>query len=135
MVRLIFFFNCYLDPNGHFKENVFERIKFEKVGTGNTERNGLSTTFAVGNVTTDSGSTVRAYKNMGSEKGFDTNCHGTTFAKGQLWLNPAEVSETLKGEGFQEIDKSDAKVGDVVVYSETDPEGGDRMRTLRGLHR
>jgi RHS repeat-associated protein len=45
------------------------------------------------------------------------NCHGTTFAQGQLWIENDQVGTMIKGDGYRELGKSEkAQVGDVGIY-------------------
>ncbi len=44
-----------------------------------------------------------------------TDCHGTTFASGQVWINNNQVESLMKGDGYKSTKKP--KAGDVGIYS------------------
>lgn len=44
-----------------------------------------------------------------------SNCHGTTFANGQVWIGNSQVPNLLKGDGYTRTDAP--KSGDVGTYS------------------
>lgn len=79
-------------------------------------------------VETDSGNEVTAWVNNSSGDNAvlgDTDCHGLTFAEGEVWINNEEVPQILKDDGYTDVTSSPAQVGDVVVYydAETDKSG------------
>ncbi|MGB9028714.1 MAG: hypothetical protein WCC27_01235, partial [Acidobacteriaceae bacterium] len=47
--------------------------------------------------------------------GNSADCHGTTFAAGQVWINNDQVGKLIKGDGFSMT--SNPQVGDVGVYT------------------
>jgi RHS repeat-associated protein len=49
--------------------------------------------------------------------GYDnsTDCHGTTFAKGQVWINNNQVEKIIKGDHY--VQTSSPGVGDVGIYT------------------
>jgi hypothetical protein len=50
-----------------------------------------------------------------------TNCHGTTFASGQAWIENDQVGALMKGDRYRELGKSEAaQVGDVGIYGNAD---------------
>jgi hypothetical protein len=80
-------------------------------------------TQQTGSVIADDGTPITAYKNVGPDSGFDTNCHGTTFAHGEYWINNTEVDDLWEHDGYHRLDNpQDARPGDVVLYR--DPEKG-----------
>jgi len=44
-----------------------------------------------------------------------TDCHGTTFAEGQVWIDDPQVPKLLKGDGY--IETATPRPGDIGVYS------------------
>jgi hypothetical protein len=53
------------------------------------------------------------------EKTFDTSsdCHGTTFASGQVWINNDQVGKIIKGDGYRQVTGDEkAQAGDVLIY-------------------
>jgi RHS repeat-associated protein len=59
------------------------------------------------------------------------DCHGTTFAKGQVWINNPEVDKLLEGDGYRKLGgKEAAEAGDVGIYRRIggiDPNGSGRL--------
>ena len=54
-----------------------------------------------------------------------TNCHGTTFAAGQVWIDNLEVGKVLKGDSYRSLSAGEeAQVKDVGMFSQDD--GGGR---------
>ena len=46
-----------------------------------------------------------------------TNCHGTTFASGQVWIENDQVGALMKGDRYRELNKSEnPQEGDVGIY-------------------
>lgn len=45
------------------------------------------------------------------------DCHGVTFAKGQVWINNDQVEKLVKGDNYKEVKRSAPKPGDVGIYS------------------
>jgi len=45
-----------------------------------------------------------------------TDCHGTTFAKGQVWINNDQVPKLIKGDNY--VKTSTPAAGDVGVYTQ-----------------
>jgi RHS repeat-associated protein len=50
-------------------------------------------------VTTNTGTSTTT--RIESDSGNLANCHGTTFASGQVWINDSQVASLLKGDGYQ----------------------------------
>jgi hypothetical protein len=46
-----------------------------------------------------------------------TDCHGTTFAEGQVWINNDQVPKLIKGDNY--VKTSTPAAGDVGVYTQT----------------
>lgn len=44
------------------------------------------------------------------------DCHGYTFANGEVWIDNNQVNNLLRGDGYREVANSQVQVGDVVVY-------------------
>jgi hypothetical protein len=47
--------------------------------------------------------------------GNSADCHGTTFANGQVWINNDQVGKLIKGDGFTVT--TNPQVGDVGIYT------------------
>ena len=66
---------------------------------------------------TDKGRKIPAHKNLGSEDrdpGFDTNCHGLSFADGRFWVNNKHVEAILDDDGYSL--QPSPQVGDIAIY-------------------
>jgi RHS repeat-associated protein len=57
------------------------------------------------------------------------DCHGWTFAKGQVWINNDQVPTILKGDGYQKT--ATPGVGSVGIYSNS--EGAQHSVTVTGV--
>lgn len=68
---------------------------------------------------------IPAYKNLSDDKGYDTNCHGITFAEGKYWVNNNIVEGLLSAEGYKKKGNNDlkAKEGYIVVFEDKDGKG------------
>jgi len=130
----------YLDPDGKIIKDKDGNVVFAPFGkpvtqwhgTGKDARMGL---VQYGYIFADDGTKIIAAKNMlKSEKGWDTNCHGTTFAEGQYWINDDQVKVLLKKDGYVPVGLDEAiKKGDVVVYVQddsADPKVEDSKRVV-----
>jgi len=81
---------------------------------------GETTTFEIGYIFADDGTPIQVYKNLdNNKKGFDTNCHGTTFADGEFWIDPYQIPNIFDGEGYQQVQIDDLQECDVVIYLQT----------------
>ncbi len=78
-----------------------------------THPSGAQATMQRGVVFANDGTEIIAYKNLSDNKGFDTDCHGYTFAKGQVWINNDQADKLIKGDGYKQTDKPTA--GGIVV--------------------
>lgn len=54
--------------------------------------------------------------NTGSDSGWDTGCHGVSFADGLYWINNDQVGSILSGDGYIAMFDGSYNLGDVVVY-------------------
>ncbi len=70
--------------------------------------------FEIGYIFADDETPIKVYRNVTSNSGADTNCHGVTFADGDFWINPAQVPTILKGDSYVEIQEGDMKTGDII---------------------
>jgi RHS repeat-associated protein len=67
-----------------------------------------------GNVLKEESTSIR---NQLKEGGYSNvaDCHGTTFAKGQVWINDDQTPKIIKGDGYTPT--STPKPGDVGIYT------------------
>ncbi|MBO6881921.1 DUF6443 domain-containing protein, partial [Winogradskyella sp.] len=80
---------------------------------------GISAKVEIGYTFTNDGTPIKVYKNISSEKGFDTDCHGLTFVEGKYWIDNDEVRKILKGDGYKEIADGSISEGDVVTQEDS----------------
>ncbi|NOU17302.1 MAG: hypothetical protein HOO91_07080 [Bacteroidales bacterium] len=108
----------YFDPDGRIKVDSKGNVVFTP--TGNpvevSHPSGSTATVQQGYVYADDGTKIESFKNLTGDKGWDTDCHGVTFANGQVWINNDQVDKILNGDGYVAVNKSDTKEGDKVVY-------------------
>lgn len=96
----------------------FGNIIFDTRGSTNSIQHpsGQSAIVQLGVVFADDGTEISAFNNVSSNACFDTDCHGVSFTAGGLWINNDQVDKIIKGDNLKEIERSEAMVGDVVVY-------------------
>ena len=109
-----------IDPDGRIVRDCKGQIVY--VSSGIIEQyahpSGSIGTLEKGYIFTNNCQPVEVYKNRGTEKGWDTDCHGFTFADGKYWINNDQVKRILKGDNYSNIKLDQATSGDVVVYYE-----------------
>ena len=118
----------FIDPDGMAPQDRVDPIQRDKDGNivyvtkgDQIQANHPSGSTAVmekGYIFADDGTPIEVFKNNSMDAGFDTNCHGTTFADGQYWVNNDQVPAIVKGDGYVEKTVATAKEGDKVVYKE-----------------
>ena len=67
-----------------------------------------------GYIYADDGTKVVAYRNICCDAGFNTDCHGVTFADGKYWINNDQVNKILEGDFYKEVNEH--STGGVVVF-------------------
>jgi RHS repeat-associated protein len=61
-----------------------------------------------------------------------TNCHGTTFAKGQVWIDNLEVGKVLTGDNYRPLGEGEkAQVNDAGLFSQDDGGGTYYAHSVR----
>ena len=112
----------YWDPDGRTPIQRDENGKVVYVSDGTqgnfTHPSGSKATLEVGYIFADNGTPIQVFKNTGGgDEGWDANCHGTTFADGEFWLNNNQVPALIAGDGYEEISSvSDLQEGDALLY-------------------
>jgi hypothetical protein len=109
----------YIDSDGRVVRDTKGNIAYSTTGQRGTFQHpsGSKATLEVGYIFADDGTPVQVFKNVDGDAGWDTNCHGTTFADGQYWLNNDQVPTLLQGDGYKEVSIDNAKTGDKIVYN------------------
>jgi RHS repeat-associated protein len=100
-----------VDLDGRVLRDTKGNIVYSTTGQTGTFQHpsGSTATLEVGNIFTDDGTPIQVFKNVSGDAGWNTNCHGTTFADGQYWLNNDQVPALLKGDGYKEVSIESAK--------------------------
>lgn len=105
------------DPNGRLIEDSKGNIVFIAVGKEREMdyENKIKVLFQPGIIYTDKGNPITAYKNLSGDIGFDSDCHGLSLAKGQLWIDNIAVPMILDQE-YEKPKDGVPQVGSIVVY-------------------
>jgi len=100
---------------------VFSAVETVKV----THPSGSSAVMVRGYIYANDGTKIEAYQKVSGGKGWDTDCHGQTFADGQYWINNDQVRKILKGDKYAKVEQGKEKNGDAVIYTDTNGEVED----------
>lgn len=108
----------FVDEGGLLRRDRNGNLKFEPVGLPRVETHGSGERSNVqwGYLTTDNGTRILAWKNIGNNHLMDTDCHGLSFADGEYWVNNDQVDALLDGDNYEET--NEPQVGDIVIYRE-----------------
>jgi hypothetical protein len=111
----------YTDPDGRLLRDDDGVIIFDPVGEIEIfphEPTGRSAMVQHGYIYADDGTRIEATSTRDvADPGFDTNCHGFSFAEGRFWIEPDQVQKLLKGDGYENV--FEPRAGDIVVYYES----------------
>ena len=93
---------------GGVQRDANGNIIFTAVEPFNTyDYSGNPVSMIKGYILADDGTQIVAYRNdSNSPMGYDTDCHGTTFADGQYWINNDQTCSILTGDGYAIIGES-----------------------------
>jgi len=80
-----------------------------------------------GTATIDENGQLSSVSSLKDDARFKTNCHGVTFAQGEVWINPRDV-ETILTEEYDVTDTP--QVGDAVVYRNPDTGEAEHSATV-----
>lgn len=69
-----------------------------------------------GVIEADNGELIEAKRNLSGVPNLDTNCHGHTFARGKVHIEPDQVDKILTNDGYCRVDLRGVRPGDVVIY-------------------
>jgi RHS repeat-associated protein len=109
----------YTDPDGRLLRDENGKLLFlsSYVDRGYYSDD-ISAIVEFGFLFTDKGTFVRATKNRdASQPGFDTNCHGVTFADGRYWIGNEQIDTILNEDNYEIVETPE--IGDVVIYRES----------------
>lgn len=70
----------------------------------------------IGYIFTDNKTPIQVLNNVNEYPGWDTNCHGTTFADGKFWLNNDQIKTLLQNDNYDKVNIKDAKKLDKIIY-------------------
>ena len=115
----------YVDPDGLLKRDAQGNLIF--VAEGRIERRdaqGRSAAFRPGYLIADDDTRIPAFENLTvkSQPGFNTDCHGLTFADGKYWIEDWDTQLLLDHDGYKKISvnpkdmKSSLRKGDIVIH-------------------
>lgn len=113
----------YSYDTGYVKANDGTKIEASKATSGvNVElvnKDGSKMSFDKKDIV--SNQQLAGWQNAVDNMGYDatSDCHGTTFADGQVWINNDQVPKILKGDGYRQIDLKTEQLfaGDIFIYS------------------
>jgi len=123
----------YYDSDGRIIKDAYtKKIVFIEFGIEDqvhgSENKNIGVVYKVGVIFTNKDKAIKVYQNFDPDKneGYNTNCHGTTFLKGDYWLENEDV-QTILNDEYKLVDfAKDEKIkkNDVVIYSEKDEKTG-----------
>ena len=95
----------YTDTDGTIIRDKTGAIVYVSTGkTGNfLHPSGRKATLEIGFVFANNGTPVQVFRNIGKDRGWDTNCHGVSFTDGQYWLNNDQVRFLVKEDGYETV--------------------------------
>jgi len=108
----------YVDDEGLLKRDKSGNLIFESKGrtVATHPQTGERTSGELGDLTTDNGDKIQAFKPDGSNYLMDCNCHGLTFGDGQFLIDPSQIKTLLAGDNYKSTNVP--QVGDVVIYTD-----------------
>ena len=109
----------YIDPDGSVIRDRNGKIKYYSDGTlvRATHPSGSTAILERGYIYANDGTQIEVLKNIGyASDGWNTNCHGTTFADGEYWLNNEQVPLLLNGDWYTVVKQEEAQSGDAILY-------------------
>jgi len=98
------------DRTVHYNPDIRRRPEMIEHGSG------VRSMGRHGFIYTDRGTAIEAIRNEGVARQMDTDCHGYTFANGEVWINNNMVRRLLAGDNYRNVQSSEVRLGDVVVY-------------------
>lgn len=101
---------------GGIQRDANGNIIFHQTGSGVFTHSGDTATMNIGYIYADDGTPIVAMQNVDGHAGWDTDCHGVSFADGEYWINNSEVNSILAGDGYSSKSNGQYSTGDVVVY-------------------
>ena len=113
----------YIDPDGRIIRDSSGQIVYVSSGliTQVSHPSDSKGKLEIGYIFTDNGQPIQVFNNIGNaDKGWDTDCHGFTFAEGKYWINNNQVENILKGDNYSIVNLEQARSGDIVVYYENE---------------
>ncbi|MCZ2391516.1 MAG: RHS repeat-associated core domain-containing protein [Acidobacteria bacterium] len=129
----------YSYDTGYVKANDGTKIEASKatssVKVELVNKDGSPMTFDKNDVAANQ--QLAGWQNAVDNMGYDatSDCHGVSFAEGQVWINNDQVPKILKGDGYRQIDLDSEQLfaGDIFIFSKDgsiDPEMIEHSVTL-----
>ncbi len=107
-----------MDPGGKVLEDSKGNVIFVPIGDPRNNEYGSQTVLVQpGLIFTNLGNSVLAYKNLSGDVGFDTDCHGLTMAKGEVWLDNPNAQKIIDDD--YEKSEGGPKEGDIGAFYNT----------------
>ena len=111
----------YTDPDGRILRDENGNIVYKTSGLLRTLDFELNEQIypvkvEIGFIYSNNSTPIEVFKNMTDDLRWTTNCHGTTFANGEYWID-ADVNKLIENKDYTEVSKTDAMTNDIVVYS------------------
>lgn len=114
----------WVDKDGNIIRDPKGNIVYVKLGDTQMEHAGapgVKVATEWGYIFANDGTPILVNKNNNTN-GFDTDCHGVTFTKGEFWINNDQVPQLIKSDGLVEVAYVDRAENDKVIYTPTNNE-------------
>ena len=114
----------YTDPDGRLQRDPNGKLLFEKKGApilfSHPSNPNVLCLLQPGYLITDDNNKIEAFINLEVDfkPEFTTDCHGTTFADGEYWINDQQVNSILSGDSYIKVDTP--QIGDICIYKDKD---------------
>jgi len=110
----------FVDADGNVIRDKDGNIVFVPLGSMQVAHpSGSKATVTVGYIFADDGTQIMVYRNEDTEKvGWNTDCHGSSFADGIFWIDNNQVPTILAHDGYAEVDYERRIEGDKVIYAD-----------------
>jgi RHS repeat-associated protein len=132
----------YKDEDGSIVRDKNGNIVFVEIGKTSEwqhEANpGVYYNMTIGYIFANDGTKIRVYKNTDvgvKNRQAATDCHGTSFAGGEYWIDNNQVPALLKGDGYKEVDYDNRMEGDKVIYTSTTDNVEDSKTVTKDINK
>ena len=109
----------FYDPDGKLIRDSKSQLVFLSMGTFTYNSSSGPVLLEAGYIFANDGTRILAYRNLSTNKGMDTDCHGVSFGDGEYWIDNEQVPAILKSDGYEEITDMKSVNGlDYVIYTD-----------------